>query len=55
MTKKDVIKWFGSEKAVADALGLWPQAVYKWPEQIPKLRQFQIERLTKGELKADEV
>lgn len=56
MTKKDVIKWFGSEKAVADALGLWPQAVYQWPEnKVPKLRQFEIERLTGGGLKADEV
>lgn len=52
MKKQDVINHFGSVKAVADALGITVQSVYEWPEDIPLGRQYQIELLTKGKLKA---
>jgi len=32
MKKVDAIEAFGSVKALADALDIWPQAVHKWPE-----------------------
>ena len=53
MTTKDAIEYFGSRKKLADALGIWPHPIYRWKDTPPKLRQFEIERLTSGELVAD--
>lgn len=53
MKKSDVIKHFGSKSAVARALGISPQAVFGWPEKVPDLRAYQIEELTKGQLKRE--
>lgn len=53
MKKSDVIKHFGSKSAVARALGITPSAVSTWPEKVPDLRAYQIEELTKGELKRE--
>lgn len=55
MNKKDVIKHFRGVSKVAEALNIRSQSVSQWPEQIPPLRAMQIERITKGELKADPV
>ncbi|WP_328284795.1 Cro/CI family transcriptional regulator [Pseudomonas huanghezhanensis] len=44
---------FGSKKKLADALGISPGAVTLWKEEIPRLRQFQIQMLTSGALQAD--
>ena len=54
MTKSEAIAHFGSVRALADALGLRNvQAIYQWAEDgIPAGRQFQIQVLTKGKLKA---
>lgn len=49
MKTDDAIRQFGSAKALADALGIWPQAVYKWGEDVPELRVYQIEKITKNE------
>jgi len=38
---------------MAEALGSWPHGTYRWGENPPKLRQFQMERLSAGELKVD--
>lgn len=55
MTKSEALAHFGSVRKLADALGLKSvQAVYQWPEDsIPVGRQYQIQALTKGKLKAD--
>ena len=53
MTKAEAIKHFGGSTKVAKALGITKQAVYKWPEELPEGRQFQIEILTQGKLKAE--
>lgn len=53
MKKQDVLNYFGSGVKVAEALGIFPSAVYQWPEEIPQLRAFEIERMTKGKLKAE--
>lgn len=45
MRKKDAIAAFGGVKSLADALGIWPQAVYGWPDTVPELRQWQIEKV----------
>lgn len=54
MTKSEAIAHFGSVRKLADALGLnHVQSIYQWPEDgIPTGRQFQIQVLTKGKLKA---
>jgi DNA-binding transcriptional regulator YdaS (Cro superfamily) len=52
MKKTEAIEFFGSKIKLAKALGVAPSAVTQWGETIPQLRAFQIERLTKGKLKA---
>ena len=54
MKTDDAIKFFGGKKIeLAKALGLSPSAITQWGETVPELRQFQLERLTKGKLKAE--
>lgn len=53
MNKKDVIRHFGTATKAANALGLTKSAVSQWPEKIPQRRAYEIERVTKGELKAE--
>lgn len=53
MKTADVVKHFGSTYAVAAALGIKQPSVMGWGEHPPALRQFQIEALTGGELKAE--
>lgn len=51
MTKQEAIEHFGSVSALAEALEISTHAISQWGE-IPELRQFQIEVLTGGALKA---
>lgn len=53
MKKNDVIKHFGGVVETAKALGIKSQSVSGWPDEVPELRAFQIEKITGGELKAD--
>lgn len=53
MTKSDVLNHFGTQQAIADALGIYQSSVAEWTERIPALRQIQIERITLGALRAD--
>lgn len=50
MTKSEVVNHFGGVSQVAKALGLSYEAVRQWPESIPKLRQYELERITAGKL-----
>lgn len=52
MNKKTAIIFFGNGVNLAKALGINPSAVYQWPETIPQLRAYEIERITNGKLKA---
>lgn len=38
MTKAQAIAMFGSVKALADAIGVQPQAIYQWPEELDQKR-----------------
>jgi len=49
---KTVVDFFGSKKKVASALGITPSAVTMWGSEVPELRQYQLEHLTGGALKA---
>lgn len=52
MTKTQAIKHFGSVSALAKALCVTYEAVRQW-DGVPELRQYQIERITQGALKAE--
>jgi DNA-binding transcriptional regulator YdaS (Cro superfamily) len=55
MTKAEALKFFGGAKATAKALGINRSAVNQWKQRVPLLRQQQIERLSNGLLKADDI
>jgi len=56
MNIEAVIKHFGSVKAAATALDVYPQVIYQWKQNgIPMLRQCQIQVLTNGRLMADKL
>ncbi|MFP2768353.1 Cro/CI family transcriptional regulator [Oceanisphaera sp. KMM 10153] len=52
MKKKAAIEHFGGVVKLAEALGIKPQSVSQWPDEIPQGRAFQIELITKGSMKA---
>ncbi|MGD8164775.1 Cro/CI family transcriptional regulator [Pantoea sp. FN0307] len=51
MYKKDVIDYFGTQRAVAKALGLTDAAVSQWKEVIPEKDSYRLEIVTAGVLK----
>ncbi|MEH6784737.1 MULTISPECIES: Cro/CI family transcriptional regulator [Alcanivorax] len=53
MKKSEVVEFFGGIQQTADALGIRYQSVREWPEdRVPEGRQFQIQVISKGRLKA---
>lgn len=52
MKTQEAADFFGGKKKLADALGVSASAVTQWGESIPVIRQYQIQVLTKGKLKA---
>jgi DNA-binding transcriptional regulator YdaS (Cro superfamily) len=54
MKTREAIDHYGSVKALADALGIWPHNVSRWGERPPAARQYEIEVKTGGALKAEE-
>jgi DNA-binding transcriptional regulator YdaS (Cro superfamily) len=55
MKKTDVLNFFGGTAATAVALNIKSPSVSGWGEDVPELRAYQIERLTRGELKVNPV
>jgi hypothetical protein len=53
VTTDEAVQFFGGLKKLADALGVWPQVIYKWGERPPMARQYEIEVKTEGKLRAD--
>lgn len=53
MNKSDVAAHFGNASKAAAALGVSRAAFSCWPEEVPKLRAYQVEVLTGGQLMAD--
>ncbi len=53
MKKSDVIAYFGSMTKAGEALGITKSAISQWPDDIPPLRAYEIEKLTKGKLKVN--
>ena len=55
MLIRDAIKYFGSKAKLAEALGLNRSAITNWKgDLVPKVRAFELERLTNGELRLDD-
>lgn len=52
MKTQDAADFFGGRKKLAEALGISPSAVSMWGESVPMSRQYQIEILSKGKIKA---
>ena len=53
MKTSDVKQHFGSQYAIAKALGIKQPSVANWGDYPPELRQLQIEAVTGGKLKAE--
>jgi DNA-binding transcriptional regulator YdaS (Cro superfamily) len=53
MKKQIAVDHFKGKSKLAKALGISPASVSQWPDDVPELRAYQIERLTNGKLKAD--
>lgn len=53
MKTKDAIDHFGTQTALAKALGITQPTVAEWGEYPPPLRQLQIQQVTVGQLQAE--
>jgi DNA-binding transcriptional regulator YdaS (Cro superfamily) len=53
MTTQDAISHYGSQQKLATALGIKQPTVSGWGTYPPAIRQIQLERLTRGRLKAE--
>jgi DNA-binding transcriptional regulator YdaS (Cro superfamily) len=51
---EDAIKYFRTRARLAGALGIKPPSISEWKDEPPPLRQLQLERITNGELKAEQ-
>ena len=54
MTRSQAIKFFGGKAEIARALDISYAAVQQWGEEIPLLRQHQLEKISNGALKVSE-
>lgn len=53
MRKEEAVNFYGSQSALARALGIAQASVAGWGEYPPGVRQLQLEALTGGTLKAE--
>jgi len=53
MTTSEAIDFYGGVQKLADALGVRRQSVWKWGDRPPKGRQYELQAITGGALKAD--
>jgi len=52
MKTEDAVKIFGTKTAIAEALGITPNAVSQWGHKVPRRREYQIEKASGGQIKA---
>lgn len=53
MRLQEAIAHYGTKMELAKRLNISRGAISQWGENIPKLRQYEIERDTQGRLKVD--
>lgn len=46
---------FGGVAGLASVLGITTSAIYMWRGRVPRLRAFEIEAATNGEIKANDL
>ncbi|MBI6550705.1 Cro/CI family transcriptional regulator [Xenorhabdus lircayensis] len=51
MFKDDVVKFFGSQRVIAEKLNLSDAAISQWKEVIPERAALKLHRITNGKLK----
>lgn len=54
-TFNEILDHFGGVSGLARTLGCAPQAVSMWKRKVPAVRAFQIEVLSGGRFKVDEL
>lgn len=52
MKTADAIRHFGTQSALAKALGISKQAIAQWGERVPEGRAYQLQVITGGQLSA---
>lgn len=52
MTTQEAVNFYGTKAEIAKALGIDKAAISQWGEFPPLGRQYEIQSLTKGKLKA---
>lgn len=53
MKTNDVLIYFGSKAEIGRVLGVSKSAISQWGNEVPPLRAYQIEQITKGKLSAN--
>lgn len=53
MTTNQAVRYFGGKKELASALDIWPHNIARWGRRPPLKRQYELEIMTGGALKAD--
>jgi hypothetical protein len=53
MTKHEAIEFYKTQVNLAAALGISQSSVAEWGEYPPAIRQMQLERITRGRLRAE--
>lgn len=56
MKPEEVVEFFETQEKAALALGVTQQAISAWLKrgEIPELRKYQIEKITKGKIKCQQ-
>lgn len=52
MTHNQVVRYYKTASAAAEALGIHRSNLSRWKTRIPRGQQLELERLTGGKLKA---
>ena len=57
LSLQEVIDYFGNQSRLAKKLGIKPQSVQEWvaTNHLPIRRAIQIERITGGEIRLDDI
>ncbi len=53
MLKSKAVEHYGSQRAVADALGISESAVAQWKDLVPPLSAAKLAKRSRGKLKFD--
>lgn len=54
MKTQTAVDYFGSQKKLAAKLGITQPAISHWGETVPLVRQYQLQVLTRGRLRAED-